>query len=60
VTEEQAQALGRLTRDFRAKRWDCLLNPFDLPAGYVQFDLYDGRGQRLLFGGIAPDGAVST
>lgn len=61
VTDAQAAAIIRLARSEGCT--NVLLGPggFDLPAGYITFrQTYRYGDGGSIYGGIAPDGAVST
>ena len=59
ATPEQVAAIRRLC-------WDSCLRvivgpaTFDLPPSYLTFRQEFGRDKSDIYGGIAPDGAVST
>lgn len=58
MTPEQKAAILYLTRD-EARVEVTKLSPFDLPEGWLTFVQRYAAGGSV-YGGIAPDGAVST
>jgi len=61
VTDEQALALARLLRVFRASSASLSLGPSDLPVADVYVVVtYGTRTERTFSTGIAPDGSVSS
>lgn len=59
ATDEQIDAVARLLRGDSSAAMDVHEGGFGLPNGYLAFRLdYEGGGS--MYGGIDPDGSVST
>lgn len=60
VTAEQTFAIAHIMESPRCKVVDVQLGGFELPEGYLGIRIdYEG-GTTPIYGGVAPDGSVST
>ena len=62
VTDEQLTAIARLIGADSVAHIVVAAGGFDLPSGYLSFryDFKDPGNGSSIYGGIGPDGAVST
>lgn len=59
-TTEQRNAFFRLLDSESVKHIQIQRGGFDLPNGYLAFRIDYNTGSTPMYGGVAPDGSVST
>lgn len=60
ATVAQMQALARILDSPTVQRIDVTGAGFDLPSGYLTFRVDYNQGSSPMYGGISPEGEVST